>query len=53
MDKKICELKLNELQAVVGGIAFSTTVTASASKVPASTTWNQPIDQRSVIARRY
>jgi hypothetical protein len=38
MDKKIRELKLNEIQAIIGGISYS----ASALKAPTATTVRSP-----------
>jgi hypothetical protein len=37
MDKKICELKLNELPAIVGGVISYTVATVY--KAPTSSSW--------------
>ena len=34
MEKKICELKLNEIEAVVGGVAINVTMTAHSLPKP-------------------
>jgi hypothetical protein len=56
MEKQITELKLDEIETVVGGVVYASTVvvqsSASMYKAPSATTWSSPSVPANALSAR-